>query len=188
MDTDPPEGEEVIYRAEIASEGQFGQPDTAVVVTDRTLRARPLPDVDTDSEMSLSVPLAEIESLRCEGVLSRTLTVETATETIAIPTVGLDTSRFKAAIVEHSQLTAPSGRFGFDAYSVAPCEWATSLGAAFLVIGIGMSVTFIGIVFGAPLAGAGLLILLLVAARRRLAEVRGTNVWRRRESGTEPTR
>lgn len=179
------EGEEVLYQGQTTSGEGVGEPDTAVVVTAEHLHARPLPGEETDSSLDFSISLADIRTLRCDGVLCRTVTLETDVETITIPTSGLNEGRFRHAIVSHSHLTNSCARFGLDRYGVCPCGIGTYLGCLLLVVGVGLVLSVVGALIGIAAIGVGGGTIALASLVRKVSEWRGANVWNRRVNGVQ---
>lgn len=178
--TDP--DEEVIFESEIASTEYAGGTDTLIRVTDNMLSAEPIPGSDSDSALDFALPLEDIVTVECAGVLSRTITVETGANSYAIPANQLNRREFTSALAEQGGLVSPCTALGLHQFSESLCGWMTCLGCALILVGLGLSITVIGLFLGVPLIGLGVAILLVVALRGKVCDWRGTNTWRRPQS------
>jgi hypothetical protein len=178
-------GAEIRYEGQTASSGQAGTPDTTVVVTDEHLYARPIPEAEGEG-LDVTVPLADVTTLRCSGLLNRTVTLETDDETVTIPTTGLNEGRFREAIVEGGHLDNACPRLGLDKYGICPCWTGTCVGCLLIAVGIGLILTIVGSVLGVLAVGAGVGLIAIVAIVRKCSEWRGANVWQRANGFERP--
>ncbi|MEF8881737.1 MAG: hypothetical protein V5A34_04340 [Halapricum sp.] len=173
------EGEVVRYRGATTGSEHFGEPDTEIVVTDRRLHARPMPEAEGAGALEFSVPLAELQKVRCDGVLRRTVTIGTAGADYEIPTNKLDERRFRSAMLEQADLSNSSTRFEFDVFGICPCEAGTCAGCLLVVMGVGLILSLFGALLGVAFVAAGIVLLALVYASRAVSNWRGANVWQR---------
>ena len=168
----------VSFRGEARSE-DAGAPDTAVLVTDEAVITRPLPDTESDSPPDFPVPLADSDALSCDGMLCRSVTLETDTETYRIPTSGLDEGAFRSAILAQTELENSCTRLGLGQYGICLCGSGTYAGCLLTIVGVGLILSIVGAAMGAAVAAAGLGILAVVFLVRTVAKWRGSNVWER---------
>lgn len=186
MDEHPTlEGEEIEYAAEVITGGEAGVPDTVILVTDTRIVAGPMTGKRDESQLDFSISLGEIEQIQCEGMFADRIPLTTRSGTLQIPTSGLDPVKFTSAVVDHSPLTNACEEYGFGRTRFAVCKWATCLGAAMILVGIGFSVTMIGILVGLPLIGLGAILLLSAFAYKKAGDRVQDSVWSLPEPGSE---
>lgn len=172
---------EIRYGAEISTEGRSDEPDAILLVSEETLRATPIAGQESESSLDFTLPLDEIDELRCEGLLAEAITVDAGDEEYAIPTGDLNRSEFTAAVVEHSHLTNPCEWMALNRRGFSLCKYVTCFGCALIALGVACCITVIGIVVGVPFIGLGVALLLAAFAYRSVCEWRGLNVWKRAE-------
>lgn len=184
MGEDPAlEGEDVVYGAEIITGPGGVDPDTVLLVTDEQVIARPIAGMEDQSTLEFAMDVDEIESVECEGMFADTVTVGTAHEQYTISAQGMDAVEFTCSVVEQSDLKNRCERFGFGRTRFTVCKWSTCLGCALILVGIGFSITMIGILVGLPFIGIGASLLLVAFAYKKLGEMMEDNVWTREEVG-----
>lgn len=169
--------DEISYAAEIVTGGEPGVPDTVVLVTDDELVAGPIEGKEDASTLEFSLKLDEIEEVKCEGMFADSVPIRANPGSFAIPTEGLDPIKFTSAVVEHTNLTNECERYGFGRTRFAVCKWSTCLGAASIIVGIGFSVTMIGILVGLPFIGFGSALLLFALGYKKAGDWMEDNVW-----------
>jgi len=172
---------EILYGAEISTEGGADDPDTILLVSEETLCATPIAGQESGSALDFSLDVDEIDQLRCEGVLAEAITVDAGDEAYTIPTGDLKRAEFTATIVEHSHLTNPCEWMGLNQRGFSLCKYVTCFGCALVALGVACCITVIGIVVGLPLIGLGIAFLLAALAYRSVCDWRGLNVWKRPE-------
>ena len=170
-----PTGERTHYRDRTRSRPELTTPDTEIVVTDAVVAARPLEAGGLEFEL----PLADLTELRCEGMLCRSMVLETGRELVEIPTDDLDEGALRNAITERADLENTCTRLSLGNVGVCLCGMGTGVGCLLTVVGIGLMLSVIGAVLGVAVAGVGLLILAGVYVSRVLSKWRGANVWER---------
>jgi hypothetical protein len=175
---DVPPDSTIAFRGEAASDGG-ATPATEILVTERTIIARPLGRADDEARSSVSVELADVVSLRCSGMLCRTMTLETPDGPHTIPTTGLDERALRNAIVESAGLHNDCSTVGLETLGVCLCGPGTYAGCLLTVLGLGLTFTVVGALFGAVIGGVGVAILAAVFVAHTVAERRGANVWTR---------
>lgn len=176
VDTD-----DVVYGAEIVTGDGASGPDTVVLVTTDRVMAGPIAGMAGESRLDFDLALADLESVECEGFFSETVSLETADDRYLVPSRGMDAVDFTCNVVEHSHLTNRCERFGFGRTRFAVCKWSACLGCALILVGVGFSITMIGILVGLPFIGAGAALLLVAFAYKKLGEYMEDNVWTREE-------
>lgn len=177
------ESDEIEYAAEIVTGGEPGVPDTVVLVTDAEVVAGAIDGKEAESQLDFAVRLDDIREIECDGMFTREIPLETTTGHYTIPTEGLDPSKFTSAIVGNTKLTNTCERFGFGRTRFAICKWSTCLGAALIIVGIGFSVTMIGILVGLPFIGLGAALLVFALAYKKAGDYLDDSVWRLPEAG-----
>lgn len=174
----------VKYGAEIVTGGESGVPDTVVLVTDEELIVGPIAGKEDTAALSFDLGLSEIREVRCEGMFTDAIPIMATSGEFTIPTQGLDTVRFVSTLVDQAGLENHCERYGFGRTRFAVCKWSACLGAAMVIVGIGFSISMIGILLGLPLIGIGSAILLFAFGYKKLGDYMGDNVWTVPESVT----
>ncbi|MFW6018121.1 MAG: hypothetical protein ACOCPX_04810 [Halapricum sp.] len=183
--TTPRYGSEAVYEGRIAGNRQCGEPDTEITVTEAGVHARSIDGSDGALEFSLAYEA--ITGLQCNGVLNRSITIETDDASYEVPTTMLDERQFRQAIVEHGDLSNPCGRRIADRIGVCPCTAGTSLGCVLVVAGIGLVLSVFGALLGAGAIAAGVTLLVLAYLSRKIAAWRGANRWERTNGSEQLT-
>lgn len=185
MDEDPAlDGEDVVYGAEIITAPDGVDPDTVLLVTDEQVIARPMAGMEDASTLEFTMAVEDIEEVECEGMFADTVSIGTAHERYTISAQGMDAVEFTCSVVEQSDLQNRCERLGFGRTRFAVCKWSTCLGCALILVGVGFSITMIGILVGLPFIGIGASLLLVAFAYKKLGEMMEDNVWTR--EGVEP--
>jgi hypothetical protein len=174
------EGEEVSYQGQTTVGEEVGEPDTAVAVTAEHLHASPLAGTESDESLDFSIALDDINTLQCDGILRRTVTLETDEETVTIPLNGFNEGRFRHALVSNSHLTNSCARLDLDRYGLCPCGIGTCVGSLLVVAGVAMILSVVGALLGILVIGVGAGMIGLVSLVRKLSEWRDANVWTQR--------
>lgn len=174
----------VEYAAEVSTGGTAGVPDTIILVTREGVHARPISGKEAESTLSFSVNLQDIQELECGGLFSQEVSLQTAEGNYTIAAEGLSAMDFTSAIVKHTNLTNKCDRLGMGKARIQVCKWSTCLGCALVLLGVGLSITMIGLLVGIPLIGAGAAVLLLTFAYKQVGEMMGDNVWTSVDSDT----
>ncbi|MGM0398839.1 MAG: hypothetical protein ACQEQY_07570 [Halobacteriota archaeon] len=175
---------EVQFRGRTRSSDDVSTVDTELVVTGDCVRARPLEGVDSDSALDFSISLAEVTALRCEGLLCRSVSLETECEEVRIPTHELDELAFRNAVLAATDLENSCTRLGLGQYGICLCGPGTYVGCLLTVGGLGMILSVIGATLGAVVGGAGVALLAVIFLARSISKWRGANVWERPVAGT----
>lgn len=183
--TTPRLDSEPLYEGHLAGDRQCGEPDTAIAVTESGVYARPIAEGEGTLEFALAYE--EITGLECCGVLNRSITIETEDGSYEIPTTMLDESRFRQAILKHSDLSNPCRRLELDRLGVCPCAVGSSLGCLLIVAGIGLVLSVFGALLGIGVIAAGATLLLLAYLSRKISAWRGANRWERTNGSDKPT-
>lgn len=182
MDGDPAlEGEDVVYGAEIITAPEGVDPDTVLLVTDEQVIARPMAGMEAESRLEFAMDVGDIEEVECEGMFADTVSLGTGHERYTITAQGMDAVEFTCAVVEESDLKNRCERLGFGRTRFTVCKWSTCLGCALILVGIGFSVTMIGILVGLPFIGIGASLLLVAFAYKKIGEMMEDNVWTRED-------
>jgi len=168
---------ETVYQSRIAGDQQCGEPDTTISVTKGGVHA--VPTKSTENALEFTLSHEDITGLQCQGVLNRSITIETDEASYEIPTTMLDESRFRQAIVEYSGLSNPCRRVAVDRLRVCPCAAGSSLGCLLIVAGIGLVLSVFGALLGVGAIAAGTALLLLAYLSRKVSQWRGSNRWER---------
>lgn len=171
------EGDGVVYQGRTTSGEVVGEPNTAVAVTAEHLHARPLAGTESDESLDFSITLDDIQTLQCDGIFRRTVTLETDEETVSIPMDGLNEGRFRHALVSNSHLSNSCARLDLDRYGVCPCGIGTCVGSLLVVAGVAMILSVVGALLGVVFIGVGTGMIGLAFLGRKLSEWRDANVW-----------
>ncbi|MFW6384209.1 MAG: hypothetical protein ACOCZC_02295 [Halodesulfurarchaeum sp.] len=172
-----PSDERTHYRGQTRSRPDLVAPDTEIVVTDAVVAARPLEE--GEGQLDFEVPLGDLTELRCEGLLCRSMTLQTDHEAFEIPTDELDEGALRAAIIEHASLENTCTRLSIGNAGTCLCGKATCVGCLLTVVGIGLVLSVVGALLGVAVGGLGILMLIGVCGARKLSTWRGSNVWER---------
>lgn len=184
MDEDPAlEGEDVVYGAEIITAPGGVDPDTVLLVTEEQVTARPIAGMEAESALEFTMDMDDIEEVECEGMFADSVSIGTGQERYTISAQGMDAVDFTCAVVEQSNLKNRCERLGFGRTRFTVCKWSTCLGCALILVGIGFSVTMIGILVGLPFIGIGASLLVAAFAYKKLGEMMEDNVWTREDVG-----
>lgn len=179
-------GADVEYAAEIVTGGEAGVPDTVIIVTDEAIVAGPIEGKKDASEFEFTLPLDHIEQIECEGMFAGSIPITANPGTYTIPTEGLDPIRFTSTVVEHTSLVNDCERLGFGRTRFRVCKWSTCLGAAMILVGIGFSVTMIGILVGIPFIGLGSALLLFALGYKKAGDHIHDSIWSLPDAEPEP--
>lgn len=177
------ESEEIEYAAEIVTGGEEGVPETIVLVTEEEVVAGPIDGKEAESQLEFAIGLDDIQEIECDGMFTREIPMKTSAGHYTIPTEGLDPTKFTSAIVGNTMLTNSCERFGFGRTRFAVCKWSTCLGAALIIVGVGFSITMIGILVGLPFIGLGAALLLFALGYKKAGDYLDDSVWRIPEAG-----
>lgn len=167
----------VEYAAEVSTGGTAGVPDTIILVTRDAVHARPISGKEEESSLDFSVNFEDIQELECGGLFSQEVSLRTAEHNHTVAAEGLSAMDFTSAIVKHTTLTNKCDRLGMGKARIQACKWSTCLGCALVLLGVGLSITMIGLLVGIPLIGAGAAVLLLTFAYKQVGEMMEDNVW-----------
>lgn len=178
---------EVQFRGSTMSADTVAEPDTAVIVTDETVAVHPMADAKPESPLEFTVPTDGIRRLECDGFMCRSITLETATETYDIPTMGLNEGKFRQTIAETADLANTCIRLNLDRLGVCPCGVGTYAGCVLCVIGFALVLSVVGALLGAGLLVAGVALLVGAYVARKIGQWRGANVWERKRDEADAT-
>lgn len=151
--------------------------DTKIVVTDEMVAASPVSNAAEESSIEFMLPLNEIQRVQCDGLLCRSVTLESENASYEVPMMELDEMAFRRAIVEHTDLDNTCVRLNLDRLGVCPCEVEMKTGCVACILGIALILSVVGALLGTVVLTVGLLFLLIAFVSRKFNKWRGANVW-----------